>query len=107
MAMRNGAALAAELARRHDVRADSDPYPRMAAGMALLAFDVVLERWQPGDDERRLAALTDEPAAVARALERKLVAQHVEQRGRRLRPRFDGAAVHGEGRHRRSPREPR
>ncbi|GIF62279.1 TetR family transcriptional regulator [Asanoa ishikariensis] len=59
------AGLAAELARRHHLRLDSDPYPRMAAGMALLAFDVVLEQWQPGDDERRLAELTDQAFAVA------------------------------------------
>ncbi|MBG0563819.1 acyl-CoA-like ligand-binding transcription factor [Actinoplanes aureus] len=59
------AGLAAELAARHDLDPHDDPYPRMAAGMALLAFDTVLEQWRPGDDEQRLAELTDQAFAVA------------------------------------------
>jgi hypothetical protein len=43
---------------------DTDPYPRIAAGMALLVFDAVLQQWQPGDDEQRLAELTDQAFAV-------------------------------------------
>jgi len=57
--------LAAELAGRYGLDLDTDPYPRMAAGMALLAFDTVLAQWRPGDDERRLAELTDQAFAVA------------------------------------------
>jgi len=56
--------LAAELARRHGVSPAEDPYPRLAAGMALLAFDTVLDGWRPDDDERRLAELTDRAFAV-------------------------------------------
>jgi AcrR family transcriptional regulator len=59
------AELAAELAGRLGIDPDGDPYPRMAAGMALLAFDTVLEQWRPGDDERRLVELTDRAFAVA------------------------------------------
>jgi AcrR family transcriptional regulator len=59
------AGLAAVLAGRHNLDLDKDPYPRMAAGMALLAFDTVLDQWRPGDDERRLAKLTDQAFAVA------------------------------------------
>jgi hypothetical protein len=36
----------------------------MAAGMALLALDTVLQRWQPGDDEQHLAELMDQAFAV-------------------------------------------
>jgi AcrR family transcriptional regulator len=57
-------ALAAELADRRGVHADLHPYPRMAAAMALLALDTVLQQWRPGDDERRLADLTDAAFAV-------------------------------------------
>ncbi|MFD7863290.1 TetR family transcriptional regulator [Streptomyces sp. NPDC059783] len=43
--------LAAELAERLGLDADADPglYPRMAAGMALNAFDAVLHRWSAGE----------------------------------------------------------
>jgi AcrR family transcriptional regulator len=58
------AALATELAGRRGVDAETHPYPRMAAAMALLAFDTVLQQWRPGDDEDRLAALTDDAFAV-------------------------------------------
>jgi AcrR family transcriptional regulator len=57
--------LAAALAGRLGLDAEQDPYPTMAAGMALLAFDTVLARWRPGDDEARLAELTDRAFAVA------------------------------------------
>ncbi|MEU8422111.1 TetR family transcriptional regulator [Micromonospora sp. NPDC048835] len=58
------AELAAELADRCGLDPDTDPYPRMAAGMALLALDTVLQQWQPGDDERHLATLTDRAIAI-------------------------------------------
>jgi AcrR family transcriptional regulator len=58
------AALADALATRLGLDPAS-AYPPMAAGMALLAFDTVLARWRPGDDEARLAALTGEAFAVA------------------------------------------
>lgn len=58
------AALAEELAARRGLDARSDPWPRLAAGMALLVFDTVLQQWQPGDDERRLAELTDGTLAI-------------------------------------------
>lgn len=41
--------LAEELARRLGTDAGTDLYPRMAAGMALNAFDAVLHRWSAGD----------------------------------------------------------
>ncbi|MEU9516518.1 TetR family transcriptional regulator [Micromonospora sp. NPDC048169] len=64
------AGLAAELAARHGLDPDTDPYPRLAAGMALLAFDTVLQQWRAGDDEQRLAELTDRAfAMVAPALD--------------------------------------
>lgn len=58
------AGLAAGLAARHDLDPDADPYPGMAAGMALLALDTVLRQWRAGDDERRLAELTDQAFTV-------------------------------------------
>lgn len=59
------AGLAAVLAARRGVDPHTDPYPPMAAGMAMLALDSVLRQWRPGDDERRLAELTDRAFAVA------------------------------------------
>ena len=56
--------LAAELAARHDLDPDADAYPRLAAGMALLAFESVLTQWRPGNDEHRLSELTDRAFAV-------------------------------------------
>ncbi|MFJ3583045.1 TetR family transcriptional regulator [Streptomyces sp. NPDC090127] len=48
--------LAAELTRR--LRLDAtDLYPRLAAGVALTAFDVTLQRWSAGDG-------TDDPTAL-------------------------------------------
>jgi AcrR family transcriptional regulator len=58
-------ALATALATRLGLDAEADAYPTMAAGIALLAFDTVLTRWRPGDDEAHLAALTDRAFAVA------------------------------------------
>ncbi|WP_433356600.1 TetR family transcriptional regulator [Micromonospora saelicesensis] len=58
------AELATELASRCGLDPHTDPYPRMAAGMALLALDTVLQQWQPGDDEQRLTELTDRAFAV-------------------------------------------
>jgi AcrR family transcriptional regulator len=59
------AGLAAELAARRGLDPYTDPYPQMAAGMAMLALDAVLQQWRPGDDEHRLAELTDRAFAVA------------------------------------------
>jgi hypothetical protein len=56
--------LAAELAARYGRDPQTDAWPRLAAGMALLALDQVLQQWQPGDDEHRLARLTDAAFAV-------------------------------------------
>ncbi|MET9377505.1 TetR family transcriptional regulator [Streptomyces sp. NPDC002992] len=47
--------LTEELAKRLGRDPDADLYPRLAAGMALTAFDVTLRRWSAGDD-------ADEPA---------------------------------------------
>lgn len=58
------ASLAAELANRRSLDPDLDPYPRMAAGMALLALDTVLQQWQAGDGEEQLAELADRAFAV-------------------------------------------
>ena len=58
------AGLIAELAARRGLDPDTDPYPRLAAGMALVVFDTVLQQWRPGDDEQRLAELTDQAFAV-------------------------------------------
>ncbi|MFD6876488.1 MULTISPECIES: TetR family transcriptional regulator [unclassified Streptomyces] len=54
--------LAAELARRLELDVESDLYPRLAAGMAMTAFDTALHRWSAGDGggESR-----QDPAAVA------------------------------------------
>ncbi|RKN26125.1 acyl-CoA-like ligand-binding transcription factor [Micromonospora musae] len=68
------AGLTAELAARNGLDPDTDPYPHLAAGMAMLALDAVLQQWQPGDDEQRLAELTDHAfAVVAPALDRPSV----------------------------------
>ncbi|GAA3746168.1 TetR family transcriptional regulator [Micromonospora maritima] len=71
------AGLTTELAARHDLDPDADPYPRMAAGMAMLAFDTVLQQWRAGDDEQRLAELTDRAfAVVAPALDGCTASSH-------------------------------
>ncbi|WNI27007.1 TetR family transcriptional regulator [Streptomyces sp. ITFR-16] len=51
--------LAQELARRLGTDAEADLYPRMAAGMALNAFDAVLHRWTEGDGAESPADLID------------------------------------------------
>jgi AcrR family transcriptional regulator len=51
--------LAAELARRLGLDPGTDLYPRMAAGMALTAFDAVLQRWSGSDGAEDPAELTD------------------------------------------------
>ncbi|MFD9903443.1 TetR family transcriptional regulator [Streptomyces sp. NPDC059063] len=56
--------LAAELASRHGLDAGADLYPRMAAGMALTAFDAVLHRWSDSDGKTDPAELTDRAFAV-------------------------------------------
>ncbi|GHC56015.1 TetR family transcriptional regulator [Streptomyces flavofungini] len=56
--------LAAELARREGLDAATELYPRLAAGMALNAFDAVLHRWSSSDGTADPAALTDEAFAV-------------------------------------------
>ncbi|MEV8564906.1 TetR family transcriptional regulator [Streptomyces sp. NPDC051322] len=62
--------LTAELARRLGLDPETDLYPRMAAGMALTAFDAVLHRWSAGDGAEDPAALIDRAfAVIAPALE--------------------------------------
>lgn len=62
--------LAAELAQRVGRRADADLYPQLAAGMALTAFDVVLERWSRSDGvEDPLDLLAQAFAVIAPALD--------------------------------------
>lgn len=56
--------LACELALRLRLDPHADLYPVMAAGMSLMALDTVLERWQAGDEEKRLAELTDQAFAI-------------------------------------------
>ncbi|WP_406016506.1 TetR family transcriptional regulator [Streptomyces sp. NBC_00984] len=51
--------LTAELAHRTGLGSDADLYPRLAAGMALTAFDAVLERWSAGDGAEDPVALLD------------------------------------------------
>lgn len=56
--------LAAELTRRLDLDAEAELYPRLAAGMALNAFDAVLHRWSGSDGADDPAVLTDEAFKV-------------------------------------------
>ncbi|GGY01267.1 acyl-CoA-like ligand-binding transcription factor [Streptomyces hiroshimensis] len=56
--------LAAELAQRLGLDPDSDLYPRLAAGMALNAFDAVLHRWSGSDGAEDPAELIDRAFAV-------------------------------------------
>ncbi|MEU6995128.1 TetR family transcriptional regulator [Streptomyces sp. NPDC046465] len=51
--------LARELADRVGQDADTDLYPYVAAGIALSAFDAVLQRWSESDGSEDPAALTD------------------------------------------------
>ncbi|WP_428956625.1 TetR family transcriptional regulator [Streptomyces sp. cg35] len=62
--------LAEELASRVGLDAEADLYPRIAAGAALTAFHVVLQRWSASDAAQDPVALLDRAfAVVARALE--------------------------------------
>ncbi|MFE4795700.1 TetR family transcriptional regulator [Streptomyces sp. NPDC056708] len=56
--------LTAELARRLGLDPDTDLYPQLAAGMALAAFDAVLQRWSGSDGAEDPAELTDRAFAV-------------------------------------------
>ncbi|MEV1023313.1 TetR family transcriptional regulator [Streptomyces sp. NPDC050264] len=63
--------LAAELAARVGLDPEADLYPRLAAGTALTAFHVVLQRWSASDAAKDPVALLDEAfTVVARALDR-------------------------------------
>ncbi|UNO39079.1 TetR family transcriptional regulator [Streptomyces sp. MST-110588] len=56
--------LTAELARHLGLDPATDLYPRLAAGMALTAFDTVLQRWSGSDGTEDPAALLDRAFAV-------------------------------------------
>lgn len=56
--------LAEELARRPGPEAESDLYPRLAAGMALNAFDAVLHRWSASGGAEDPVDLIDRAFAV-------------------------------------------
>ncbi|MET9427193.1 TetR family transcriptional regulator [Streptomyces sp. NPDC003036] len=56
--------LAAELAHRLELDPETDLYPRLAAGMALTAYDAVLRRWSDSDGAEDPAALIDRAFAV-------------------------------------------
>lgn len=62
--------LTAELARRLGLAPDTDLYPQLAAGMALTAFNTVLQRWSDSDGAEDPAELTDRAfALIAPALD--------------------------------------
>ncbi|MGS2616345.1 TetR family transcriptional regulator [Micromonospora sp. LZ34] len=56
--------LAAELGGRLRLDPATDLYPQLAAGMALSAFDAVLQRWSDSDGVEDPADLTDRAFAV-------------------------------------------
>ncbi|MFJ6570362.1 TetR family transcriptional regulator [Streptomyces sp. NPDC091292] len=56
--------LAAELAHRLDLDPAAELYPRLAAGMALTAFDAVLHRWSGSDATEDPLALLDRAFTV-------------------------------------------
>ncbi|MET9604219.1 TetR family transcriptional regulator [Streptomyces sp. NPDC006512] len=56
--------LTVELARRLELDPEADLYPRLAAGMALTAFDAVLHRWSSGDGDEDPAALAERAFAM-------------------------------------------
>ncbi|MGW3727917.1 TetR family transcriptional regulator [Streptomyces sp. NPDC000851] len=63
--------LATELAHRLDLDRATDLYPQLAAGMALTAFDTVLQRWSGSDGAEDPTALSDRAfAIIAPALDR-------------------------------------
>ncbi|NWF26526.1 hypothetical protein HW130_09610 [Streptomyces sp. PKU-EA00015] len=49
----------AELAHRLGLDPDTDLYPQMAVGMALTAFNTVLQRWSDSDSAEDHTALID------------------------------------------------
>ena len=56
--------LAAELAQRLGLDPDTDLYPQLAAGMALTAFDTVLQRWSGSAGAEDPAELIDRAFTV-------------------------------------------
>ncbi|MGW5866085.1 TetR family transcriptional regulator [Streptomyces sp. NPDC055239] len=56
--------LAVEVANRLNAASKADLYPQLAAGMALVAFDTVLQRWSDSDGAEDPATLTDQAFAV-------------------------------------------
>ncbi|MFD5029313.1 TetR family transcriptional regulator [Streptomyces sp. NPDC058405] len=56
--------LTAELARRLGLDPATGLYPQLAAGMALTAFNTVLQRWSDSDSAEDPAELTDRAFAV-------------------------------------------
>jgi AcrR family transcriptional regulator len=56
--------LTAELARRLEPAPDGDLYPQMAAGMALTAFNTVLQRWSDSDSAEDPTELIDRAFAL-------------------------------------------
>ncbi|MFG2530908.1 TetR family transcriptional regulator [Streptomyces sp. NPDC048516] len=72
--------LSAELARRLELDPGTDLYPQLAAGMALTAFDAVLQRWSDSDGAEDPTELTGRAfAVIAPSLD------SVEQRATRAR----------------------
>ncbi|NKQ28734.1 TetR family transcriptional regulator [Streptomyces galbus] len=62
--------LAAELAQRLGIDSGTHLYPQLAAGMALTAFDAVLQRWSGSEGAEDPADLTDRAfATIAPALD--------------------------------------
>ncbi|MGW5682873.1 TetR family transcriptional regulator [Nonomuraea sp. NPDC003754] len=56
--------LTGELARRLELDPATDMYPQLAAGMALNAFDTVLQRWSDSDGSEDPTVLIDRAFAV-------------------------------------------
>ncbi|MGW4471843.1 TetR family transcriptional regulator [Nonomuraea sp. NPDC004354] len=56
--------LTGELARRLELDPATDMYPQLAAGMALNAFDTVLQRWSDSDGSEDHTLLIDRAFAV-------------------------------------------
>lgn len=81
--------LTREIAERAGVDPSTDLYPRMAAGMALSAFDAVLQRWSDSDGAADPDLLTDEAfAVIAPALDRSPAPSRTgADRGSRSAPR--------------------
>lgn len=65
--------LATEIAHRLDVDEADALFPRLAAGIALAAFDTVLQKWSASDGAEEAAALTDQAFTfIASALDTSL-----------------------------------